>query len=68
MYRKTLGVVIVLALIPVAFAYDPIGDYVWFSISPASNNDLGGVISMECPVGELPYAIFDNGTLACAVP
>jgi len=67
-YRKLLLIIFILVLIPVAFAYIPEGKYIWFNISPSTNSTLGGVIADECPVGQLPYAIFENGTFACKVP
>lgn len=68
MYRKIIISLIVLALIPVAFAYIPQGEHIWFNVSPSTNTTLGGVYSFECSIGELPFAVYENGTFDCAVP
>lgn len=48
--------------------YVPIGKYIWFNLSPASNSTLGGVMASVCPIGQLVNGVTENGTLNCAVP
>ena len=69
-YRKLIIIfVIVIAAVPIAYAiFTPSGEFITIGIEPAKNNTLGGMFAQECPTGELPYAIFENGTFACKVP
>ncbi len=60
--------IVVSVIIPLAYSYDPIGDYIWLIINPAQNSTLGGVYAFECPSGELAYAVAENGTFLCATP
>lgn len=48
--------------------YVPIGKYIWFNLTPASNSTLGGMLSSVCPANEFVMGVFENGTLNCAVP
>lgn len=48
--------------------YIPQGKYIWFNISPAKNQTLGGIFAFECPEGELWTGLFENGTKRCGVP
>lgn len=63
-----LVIIAVVITVPLAVAYVPEGQYIWFNITPATNSTMGGVLADECPVGELPFAIYENGTFACKVP
>lgn len=46
-------------------AYEPTGRYIWFNISPPTDERLGGVFSLDCGSGNYVQGILSNGTLIC---
>ena len=49
-------------------AYTPIGEYIFFNVSPASETTLGGIYAENCDSGKLLQGVFVNGSLNCGVP
>jgi hypothetical protein len=57
-----------LIVTPLVVSIGDDGGYLWFNANTPTATELGGVFAGGCPVGELAYGIFTNGSLACAVP
>ena len=69
MYRRYILLILLIVIVtPLAFSYEPIGNFIYWNLAPSSNSTLGGVYAIECPAGELAYRLFENGTFACEVP
>lgn len=46
----------------------PTGKYIWFNLSPAKSETLGGIYSFDCDSGDFVTGFYENGTVKCATP
>ena len=60
--------IILLTPVSIYGDYEPLGKYIWFNLSPASNSTIGGVFSSVCPPGELVNGVNENGVILCGIP